>query len=39
MNLTSGIDQVLVLQIPPPALRALVGMTACAGVSELGNTP
>jgi hypothetical protein len=34
-----GIDQATVLQIPPRALRALVGMTNCAGVSELGNTP
>jgi hypothetical protein len=34
-----GIGQVVFLQIPPRALRALVGMTLWTGVFELGNTP
>jgi hypothetical protein len=34
-----GIGQLIVQQIPPRALRALVGMTIWAGVLVLGSTP
>jgi hypothetical protein len=36
---TRGIRQVVLQQIPPRALRALVGMTVGKGVSESGNMP
>jgi len=39
IELTRGIGQVIVWQIPPRALRALVGMTPAAIVSKLDITP
>jgi hypothetical protein len=39
IELVKGIGQLVVLQIPPRALRTLVGMTGCAADSEVGSTP